>query len=633
MLGTGERRRARHGLAAGLALALLLAGTAVAQTADTTVAQTAETTVAHGISTFGDLKYPAGFDHFDYADPDAPVGGVLSFRGTGASRTFDSLNPFILKGEPAQGLERLYDSLLIASDDEPASSYGLIAETVAYPPDRQWAEFTLREAARFSDGQPITADDVVFTFETLRAEGLPTYRILLADVESVEALGPRKVRFTFRKGAATRDLPAQVGAIPILPRHYYGSVPFGESSLTPPVGSGRYLIEDVQAGRSISYRRNPDYWGWDLPVNRGRDNFETVVYEYFGDTTAAFEALKVGQYLFHEEYSSALWATNYDFPALEKGWVRREELPDARPSGTQGFWLNLRREKFADPRVREAIALMFNFEWSNRTLFYGLYRRTDSFWENTDLQAEGPPDEAERALLQGLGAELPEGILTESAYDPAISSADQQVDRRALRRASSLLEEAGWTVGADGLRRNAKGETLTVAFLDDNPAFERIILPYIANLRRLGVDARLEMVDAAQMQQRQEDFDYDITPGRLVMSLSPSVELRSLFGSAGAQAPGTLNLAGVADPAVDALIEKVIAAESRDELILRVRALDRLLRASHVWVPNWYRDRFWLAYWDVFGRPETKPPYARGDDYWWFDQEKYEALRRQGALR
>ncbi|MGR3756458.1 MAG: extracellular solute-binding protein [Tranquillimonas sp.] len=633
MLGTGERRRARHGLAAGLALALLLAGTAVAQTADTTVAQTAETTVAHGISTFGDLKYPAGFDHFDYADPDAPVGGVLSFRGTGASRTFDSLNPFILKGEPAQGLERLYDSLLIASDDEPASSYGLIAETVAYPPDRQWAEFTIREAARFSDGQPITADDVVFTFGTLRAEGLPTYRILLADVESVEALGPRKVRFTFRKGAATRDLPAQVGAIPILPRHYYGSVPFGESSLTPPVGSGRYLIEDVQAGRSISYRRNPDYWGWDLPVNRGRDNFETVVYEYFGDTTAAFEALKVGQYLFHEEYSSALWATNYDFPALEKGWVRREELPDARPSGTQGFWLNLRREKFADPRVREAIALMFNFEWSNRTLFYGLYRRTDSFWENTDLQAEGPPDEAERALLQGLGAELPEGILTEPAYEPAISSADQQVDRRALRRASSLLEEAGWTVGADGLRRNAKGETLTVAFLDDNPAFERIILPYIANLRRLGVDARLEMVDAAQMQQRQEDFDYDITPGRLVMSLSPSVELRSLFGSAGAQAPGTLNLAGVADPAVDALIENVIAAESRDELILRVRALDRLLRASHVWVPNWYRDRFWLAYWDVFGRPETKPPYARGDDYWWFEQEKYEALRRQGALR
>lgn len=604
------------------ALALVTALPAAAQ----------EVTVRHGISPFGELKYPPDFPHFEYVNPDAPQGGTLSFRGTGASRTFDSLNPFILKGEPAQGLERLYDTLLAPSLDEPGAAYGLIAETVEYPEDRSWAIFNLRPEARFTDGEPLTAEDVVFTFEALKEHGMPWYRITLADVETVEALDPHRVRFTFREGAATRDLAAEVGSIEILPAHYYAEVPFEESTLDPPVGSGGFEVAEVSPGRSITYCRTDEYWGAELPVNVGKDNFDCVVYEYFGDNTAAFEALKVGEYLFHEEFTSALWATAYDFPAVERGWIKRETLPDERPSGAQGFWFNLRREKFADPRVREAIALMFNFEWANQTLFHGLYERTDSFWENSELEAEGLPEGDELALLEEYRDQLPEAVFTEPAYSPPVSSLSQ-TDRRALREGSRLLDAAGWTVGEDGLRRNAQGEVLRVEMVDDSPAFERIALPFIGNLRALGIDATHTLIDPAQMQERQEVFDYDIAIGRLVMQLSPSVELRSLFGSEGADNPGTLNLAGVADPVVDALIERIIQAESRGELVTRVRALDRVLRAKHIWVPNWYKGSHFLAYWDVFGRPEEKPPYDRGDDFWWWDEEKYQSLRAEGALR
>ena len=346
---------------------------------------------SHGISTFGDLKYPADFKHFDYVNPDAPKGGAMSFRGTGASQTFDSLNAFILKGEPAQGLGLLYDSLLVGSADEIDSAYGLVAESLEYPPDRSWVTFHMRPEARFADGAPITAEDVVWTFETLRDKGAPTYRIMLADVAGAEALDPHTVRFTFKEGVPTRDLPGLVGGLSILPKHYYATVPFENSTLTPPVGSGQYQVAAVQPGRSIRYCRIPDYWGKDLPVNVGSSNFDCYVYEYFGDNTAAFEALKSGQYLFHEEFFSAIWAKDYNFPALNKGWVKREELPDNRPSGTQGFWMNMRKPQLQDIRVREAIGLMFNFEWSNATLFYGNYERTVSFFQNSPMMAEGLP--------------------------------------------------------------------------------------------------------------------------------------------------------------------------------------------------------------------------------------------------
>jgi len=641
--------------AARAAAALLLAlglGTAAAQDAEAaTETETAagalagaapdlgaapaeqEIIFSHGISTFGDLKYPADFAHFDYVNPDAPKGGTMSFRGTGASQTFDSLNAFILKGEPAQGLGLLYDSLLVGSPDEIDAAYGLIAETIEYPEDRTWAIFNLRPEARFSDGVPITAEDVVFTWRVLMEKGAPIYQIQLQDVEGVEALGERRVKFTFREGAATRDLPALAGSLSILPKHYYDTVEFGDSTLVPPVGSGQYQVAEVQPGRTIRYCRVDDYWGADLPVNIGSGNFDCFVYEYFADNTAAFEALKVGQYLFHEEFFSQIWANDYTFPALERGWVKRETLPDQRPSGTQGFWINLRRDKFQDPRVREAIGLMFNFEWSNATLFYGLYERTTSFWENSPMMAEGLPEGDELAVLEEIRDLLPPEIFTEPAYLPPQNSPARNNDRAAIRRASTLLDEAGWTVGAGGLRRDAEGRTLTLELIDDNPSFERIINPFIQNLRAIGIDASYRQIDAAQMQERQKNFDYDVIPGRLVMSMTPSVELRMIYGSQGASSPGTFNLSGVADPAVDALIERIIQSESREEVTARVKALDRVLRHMQIWVPNWTKAAYWIAYWDVFGRPDEQPPYSRGDGYWWFDQAKYDALKAQGALR
>jgi microcin C transport system substrate-binding protein len=594
--------------------------------------QAQDTITAHGISAFGDLKYPAGFARFDHANPDAPVTGTMSFRGTGASQTFDSVNPFILAGEPAQGLTLLHNSLLISADDEPDAAYGLIAESLEYPPGREWVIFTLRPEARFSDGTPITAQDVVWTYETLTTSGRPTYRIQLSDVTAVTALDDARVRFDFREGAATRDLPNLVGSLSILPRHYYDTVAFDRSTMEPPVSSGGWRITRADPGRTITYCRDPDYWGASLAVNAGRNNFDCIRYEYYADGTAAFEAFKSGGYYLHEEFSSALWATNYDFPALNNGHVIRTELPDARPSGTQGFWLNLRREKFADPGVREALGMMFNFEWSNRTLFFGLYDRTDSFWENSDLQAEGliPPEEL--AILEPFRDRLPAAVFDEPAFVPPVLPEDQQMDRATLRRAGELLDAAGWTIGSDGRRRNAAGEVLELVFLEDNPAFERIALPFIQNLDRLGVAARIEMVDAAQAQERQKRFDYDVIAGRLVMSQSPSVELRTIFGSAGAGAEGSLNFSGIADPVVDELVELVVAADTREEMTVRVRALDRVLRAMHIWVPNWYKGSHWVAHWDVFGMPE-KPAFARGDTWWWWDQGRFDALRQAGVLR
>ncbi len=595
-------------------------------------ASAGEVIVSHGISAFGELKYPEGFAHFDYVNPDAPQGGTMSFRGTGGSQTFDSLNAFILKGEPAQGLGLLYDSLLAGSADEPDSAYGLIAESLEYPKDRSWVVFHMRPEATFSDGVPITAEDVVFTYEILIAEGEPFYQIMLRDIENVEALDPHTVKFTFRADAAKRDLPSLVGGLSILPKHYYDTVDFTASTLTPPVGSGAFVVKDVQPGKSIRYCKNPDYWASDLPVNVGTNNFECILYQYFADNTAAFEALKVGDYLFHEEFFSSLWATAYDFPALKNGWVKRETIADGRPSGTQGFWMNLRRDKLQDPRVREAIGLMFNFEWSNATLFGGLYERTTSFFQNSPMAASGLPEGEELAILDKYRADLPPEIFTEPAWEPAVNR-PEKTDRAAIRKASKLLDEAGWTVGPGGLRVNDKGERLSIEFIDDNPSFERITNPFIQNLRQIGVDARYRQIDSAQMQERQKNFDYDIIPGRLVMSLSPSIELRSLYGSQGADSQGTLNFSGLADPVVDALIEDVIASDSRPQMEARVRALDRVMRQKQIWVPNWSKASFWVAYWDVFGRPETPPLYARGDSTWWFDQAKYDKLRAEGALR
>jgi len=589
-------------------------------------------TKSHGISTFGELKYPPDFKHWEYVNPNAPQGGTISFLGTGASGTYDSLNPFILKGEPAQGLGLMYSSLLTGSSDEPDSAYGYIAETLEYPENRQWVIFNMRSEATFSDGHPITAEDVVFSYEILMKKGHPVYKIIYKDIENVEALETHRVKFTFRDGVNTRDLPASAGGIPILAKHYYKDRDFGESTIDVPVSSGGYTAVDIKPGRSIKYCKIENYWAKNLPHNRGSGNFNCYLYEYFTDRTVALEAFKAGEFLFHEEFSSKNWANSYKFPAIDKGYVIKESIPDSRPSGTQGFWINMRKEKFLDPRVRQAIGMMFNFEWSNKTLFFGLYERTDSFWENSDMQAKGIPQGAELALLEEYRDQLPAAIFDEPAFTPNKSRA-RQADRNAIRAAGKLLDEAGWTV-MNGKRANDKGEILALTVVDDSPSFERVINPYVENLKRLGVEAKFELIDSAQMQQRQENFDYDLMPGRLVMSLSPGEELATMLGSQGAKTPGSSNFSGLSDPVVDALIIKIAQAVSREEMKVAVRALDRVLRSMHIWVPNWYKGSHNIAYWDVFGRPETKPLFSRGViGTWWLKQEKLEALRTKGALR
>ncbi|MEO1313468.1 MAG: extracellular solute-binding protein, partial [Pseudomonadota bacterium] len=394
-----------------------------------------ETIVSHGISVFGDLKYGPDFEHFDYVNPDAPQGGTMRFVGTLASSTFDSINPFIIKGEAAQGTPLMYDTLLVASADETDSAYGLVADSIEYPENRQWVIFNMNPEARFSDGEAIEASDVVFSYNALIEMGRPVYQIIFQDIESVEALDTHQVKFTFKEGVSTRELIQTAGTISILPEHYYEEVDFAESTLTPPVVSGQFVATDVRPGRSITYCKNPDYWGADHRVNVGSQNFDCYVYEYFADRVASFEAFKSGNYLLHEEFFSKNWATAYDFPALDEGWVIKTELVDQNPSGAQGYWFNLRREKFQDIRVRQAVGMMFNFEWSNKELFYGIYSRTDSFFENSPMQAEGLPEGRELAILDRYRDQLDPAIFSEPAFTPRVNS-DTRLDRQAVRAAS-----------------------------------------------------------------------------------------------------------------------------------------------------------------------------------------------------
>jgi len=568
----------------------------------------------YGLSAFGDLALPEDFQSFAYANPDAPKGGSLSLIGWGGVTTFNSLNNYILKGDAAQGLDMVFDSLMTRAADEPDAVYGLIAESAEVAGDGKAVTFHLRPEAKFSDGTQVTADDVVFSFDVLKEKGHPLFHQMLRDVEKAEAVDAGTVRYTF-KGELVRDLPLTVAGLPVFSEAYYSNKAFDETTLEPPLGSGPYLVDKFQQGRNITYRRNPDYWAKDLPVNKGRWNFDTIRYEYFRDRTAGMEAFKAGTYDLREEFTSKVWATEYDFPAVRDGRVKKETLPDETPSGTQGFFINTRREKFQDPRVREALSLAFDFEWTNRNMFYSLYDRTQSYFENSPMKAEGEPDEAERTLIESLGVPVPEGTLGPAVLPPVSDGSGR--DRASLQKASKLLDEAGWRV-KDRKRVDGNGEQLSVEFLTFEPTFERIIAPYVKNLSLLGIDARIRRVDPAQYQQRLKDFDFDLTTQRYGMRLTPGVELRSYFGSESANVPGSLNLAGIDDPAVDALIEKIVAAKSREEMYTAARALDRVLRASYYWVPHWHKASHTIAYWDKFARPETKPKYDRGIlDTWW----------------
>ena len=605
--------------------------TAICLAVATSLPASADVITAHGISTFGELKYGADFEHLDYVNPDAPKGGEISLWGFGS---FDSMHPYSTKGRSGQYSSIFFESLLEGSSDEPDSVYGLVAESLEYPEDRSEVIFNMRPEARFSDGSPLTAADVVFSYEVLRDKGLPSFRAVIEkQIESAEALGPHRVKFTFKDGVPTRDLPQTVGGLPIFSKAYYetSGADFEESTLTPAIGSGPYVLESIDVGQQIIYKRNPDYWGKYLPINRGRHNFDTIRIEYFADYNSAFEGFKAGTYTFRSEASSKIWATAYDFPAIEKGWVVKDTPPDGTLSSGQSFLFNLRRERFQDIRVRKAIGMMFNFEWSNKTLFYSIYSRMQSFWENSYLKASGMPQAGELAFLTPLADILPPGVLDSPAVTPPISS-ERQLDRKKLRAASTLLDEAGWPVSDDGMRRNAAGDTLKLEFLNDSQSFDRVINPFVENLRKLGVDAVHTRVDNAQATERERNFDFDIVTGNFRTSLTSGAGLKQYFGSETADI-SIFNLAGYKSEAADRLIENVIAAEDRETLNDATRALDRVLRAEVFWVPQWFRNTHNIAYYDMYRYPDTLPPYALGVlDFWWFDQDAYARLKAEGAF-
>ncbi len=593
------------------------------------------TVVSHGYSFFGDLKYPADFPHLDYVNPDAPKGGEISQWAQG---NFDSFNPYTLQGTAtawgAFGLE----SLMTGTDDEPSTLYCLICETIEYPETFDWVIFNMRPEATFSDGSPLTAHDVLFSHGIFMDQGLESYRLGTAGYyTAIEVLDDYRIKFTFSDEAPVRDRIPLAGSLTILSKAEFErtGVRIDQPSDVPFLGSGPYVLESFDMGRRIAFRRDEDYWGADLPINVGRNNFDAIRVEYFADATVALEAFKAGEYTFRDETDPLLWAQAYDFPAIDAGYVVREEIPNGDIPLAAYWAFNLRRETFQDPRVREALGLMFNFEWTNATLIYDLYEPLPSFFTNTEMMAEGLPTEGELAVLQPLVDEglLDPSILTAEAVLPPSSSPERDLDRGNFRRASALLDEAGWAAGADGLRRNAEGEVLTVEFLEVSPSFERLTLPYIENLKRLGVDAQFEMVDPAQFTQRLDESDFDVSRWSPGMGFEPGGGLEQWFGSQSA-AESNRNLVGLQDPAVDRVIEVVVNAQTRDEMHAAARALDRVLRAKRLGVPRWYNPNFWVAYFDIYDHPEELPPFAVGElDFWWFDAEAAAELRAAGVLR
>lgn len=616
---------------------MLLGGAMILALAASAMAARAETIIkAHGISTFGELNYPADFKHLAYVNPDAPKGGEISEWTSGG---FDSMNPYSIKGRAAALSSAAFESVLEGTDDEIGARYCLLCASLEYPEDRTWVIFNLRDDVRFSDGSPLTAEDVVFSFNIFLTKGLTDFRTILATkVDKVEALDPHKVKFTFKPDIPTRDLVGDVGGLPIMSKAHYEAegLDLAESSMTPFVGSGAYVLDKMRIGESVTYRRNPDYWGANHPLRVGTNNFDTIRLEYFADYDAAFEGFKGGSYTFRNEASSIKWATGYNFPTVLNGQVIKAELDDGSKATGQSFAFNLRREKFQDPRVREAIGLMFNFEWSNATLFYGIYERINSFWGNSFMEAKGVPSPEEVAVLQPLVDEglLDAAILTEEAVMSPVSGA-RQLDRGNVRRASKLLADAGWLVGDDGMRRNARGELLRVEFLEDSPSFDRVINPFVENLRGLGVDAVLTRVDNAQMEDRTRPpkYDFDITNHFMRTDYFSGSELKQFYGGETSDV-SAFNVMGLKSEAVDRLTEVVLAAKDLDSLTTATKALDRVMRAERFGIFQWFKAKHTVAYFDIFEHPEVLPPYALGElSFWWYNEEKAAALKAAGVLK
>ena len=594
-------------------------------------------TEAHGMSAFGDLKYPADFHHFEYVNIDAPKGGTMStlptVRANNQSyQTFNSLNAFILKGEGAQGMDLTFATLMARAGDEPDAMYGYAAKSLHISPDKLTYRFIMRPEARFHDGSKMTARDVAFSLQTLKAKGHPLVVLQMRDFVSAEAHDDSTVVVKFAEKYA-RDVPLYIASLPIFSQAYYTNRSFDESTLDTPLGSGPYKVGKFEVNRYIEFERVKDWWAADLPVNRGSFNFDIVRYEFYRDRDVAFEGFTAKNYLFREEFTARIWATRYDFPAVKDGRVKLEVLPDDTPSGAQGWFINMRRDKFKDPRVREALIDAFDFEWTNKTIMYGAYARTVSPFQNSDLMAKGSPSPDEIKLLEPFRGELPQEVFGEPFVPPVSDGSGQ--DRALLRKASQLLQQAGCPI-KDGKRVLPNGEVFRIEFLADEQSLEPHHGPYIKNLATLGIEATFRLVDAVQYRARVEDFDFDMAMERFSMSATPGDGMRSFFSSKVANTKGSYNLAGIASPVIDALIEKIIAADSRADLTTACHAFDRVFRAGRYWVPQWYRQNHPLAYWDEFSHPKSLPRY-QVDNYssgvgertlWWYDAAKAAKLEQ-----
>lgn len=573
-----------------------------------------EVHLANGIAMHGQPQYGADFDHFNFVNLNAPRDGEIKLSGLG---TFDTLNPYILKGNVADGANYLYDTLLVSSPDEPFTEYGLIAEKVEWPEDRSWVIFHINPKAKFSDGQSITADDVKYSFHTLVDKGHPRFALYYADVKAVDVLDKQRVKFTFAN-ANNREMPLIMGQLAILPKHYWEKHKFDDANLDVPVTSGAYTVSHVEGGRSLTYSRLENYWAKDLPVNKGRYNFKKITLEYFRDNTVALEAFKSGQYDFRSEYASKNWNTAYVGPNFENGSIKKELIRNYSPQGMQGFAMNTRRDIFKDPRVRQAIAYALDFEWTNKSMFYSNYIRSESYYANSELAATGLPSPEELALLKPFEAQLPPEVFTKPYEAPKTDGSGNI--RANLRTAMELLKQAGWQI-KDKKLVNAEGKAFSFEFLTQaaSPEFERIILPFVKNLSLMGIEVTLRAVDTPQYKERSDAFDFDMMVFSIPQSNSPGNEQRNFFGSASGKQKGGGNYMGIDSPAVDALAAKIVAAKTREELVTACRALDRVLLWGHYVVPNWHYPFYRVAYWKKMHHPETLPKYALDLDSWWVE--------------
>ena len=613
--------------------ALVIGAGAFASARLVATARAAEDVEHHGISAFGDLKYLADFKHFDYVDPNAPKGGTFSQIGPTRLNnqnflTFNSLNSYILKGDAAQGMEMTFATLMARAIDEPDAMYGYAARAVRISADGLTYRYLMRPEARFHDGSKLTAHDAAFSLTILRDKGHPLVVQQMHDFASAEAEDDAILVVRFKPGRG-RTVPLYVAGLPIFSRAYYATHPFEESTLDIPLGSGAYRVGRFDVGHFIEYERVKDSWSASLPVSVGTSNFDIVRYEFYRDREVGFIGFTAKNYLFREEFTSRVWATRYDFPAVRDGRVKRDTLPDGTLSGAQGWFPNLRRDKFKDRRLREALIDAFDFEWTNKNVMYGAYQRTVSMFQNSPLMATGKPSAEEAALLEPFRGKVPDEVFGEPYVPPVTDGSGQ--DRPVLRKASALLAQAGFTL-KNGKRVDPKGNPFTIEFLVDDPTFEPHHMAYITNLNLIGIDATIREVDPVQYKARLDDREFDMTVERLTFNNAPGDELRAYLSSEAARINASFNVGGIADPVVDALIEKVIAADSRPALTTACRALDRVIRAGRYWVPQWYRPAHLIAYWDVFGHPSApQPRYDRGiPGIWWYDRDKAAKVERAG---